>query len=152
VAGIDDGRAVIEDRLPTRPFLTLAVAQELVAASLAEAEKRELNRMVVAVADAGGRLVAFARQDDAEPAAVDICVAKARTAAIFTRATKAWKQRLLSGDTWVLGMPNMHPIEGGQNIVAAGHTIGGLGIGGATGEIDSEIGIAALAAVLGQAS
>lgn len=143
---------MIEERLPTRPFLTLEVAQELVAAALAEAGRRELNKMVVAVTDAGGRLIAFARQDDAEPAAVDICIVKARTAAIFTRPTKAWKERLLSGDMWVLGMPNMHPIEGGQNIVAGGHTIGGLGVGGASGQIDSEIGTAALVAVLGEPS
>jgi glc operon protein GlcG len=141
---------VIEDRLPTRHFLTLEVAQELVAAGLAEAEQRGLSKMVVCVTDAAGRLIAFARQDEAEPAAIDMCIAKARTAAIYTRATKLWKERLLSGDTWVLGMPNMHPIEGGQNIVVAGHTVGGLGVGGATGVIDSEIGLAAIATVIAE--
>jgi len=143
---------VIEDRLPLRPHLTLAVAQEIVAFALVECERRELSKMVVGVTDAAGRLVAFARQDDAEPAAIEMCVAKARTAAIFTRPTKAWKERLLAGDTWVLGMPNMHPIEGGQNIVVSGHTVGGLGIAGGSGQLDTDIGLAALEAVLGGGS
>lgn len=142
---------MIEDRLPSRYFLTLEVAQELVAAGLAEAAARGLQKMVVCVTDAAGRLVALARQDEAEPAAIDMCIAKARTAAIFTRPTKIWKERLLAGDTWVLGMPNMHPIEGGQNIVVAGQTIGGLGIAGASGVLDSEIGLATLAVVVGDA-
>lgn len=142
---------MIEDELPTRHVLTLEVAQRLVAASLAEAAARGATHLVVGVCDEAGRLIAFARQDDAEPAAVDICIAKARTAAIFTRPTKEWKERLLAGGTWVLGMPNMHPIEGGQNVVVAGRTVGGLGIAGGTAVLDTEIGQAALAAVIGTA-
>jgi glc operon protein GlcG len=141
---------MLEDELPNRPFLTLAVAQRLVAAGLAAAEARGLNRLVIAVCDAGGRLVAFARQDDAEPAAIDICVAKARTAAIFTRDTKEWKHRLLDGATWVLGMPNMNPIEGGRNLVAGGYTVGSIGVAGGSGALDTEIGAAAIAAVTGE--
>lgn len=137
---------MLADELPQRPFLTLAIARRIVDAAVAEATKRELTHLVVGVCDASGRLVAFARQDDAEPAAIDMCIAKARTAAIFTRATKEWKQRLLDGNTWVLGMPNMHPIEGGQQILAGGHTVGAIGIAGGTGALDTEIGGAALAA------
>jgi len=140
---------MIEDELPLRHVLTLAVARRLVDAALAEAHERGLSTLVVGVCDEAGRLVAFARQDGAEPAAIDICLAKARTAAIFTRPTKEWKERLLSGATWVLGMPNMHPIEGGQNIVVGGHTVGGLAIAGASGVLDTEIGLAALTQVIG---
>lgn len=142
---------MIEDELPARHLLTLAVAQRLVEAGLAEAEARNLTRLVVAVCDESGRLIAFARQDDAEPAAIDMCLAKARTAALFTRPTKEWKERLLAGDTWVLGMPNMHPIEGGQNIVVAGRTVGAIAIAGGSGVLDTEIGSAAMAKVIGPA-
>jgi glc operon protein GlcG len=140
---------VIEDELPVRPVLTLAVARRLVDAALAEADGRGLTTLVVGVCDEAGRLIAFARQDGAEPAAIDMCLAKARTAAIFARPTKEWKDRLMSGATWVLGMPNMHPIEGGQNIVVAGHTVGGLAIAGGSGALDTEIGLATLAKVIG---
>lgn len=138
-----------EIELPTRPFLTLAVARDIVDAGLAEARSRELNKLVVAVCGADGRLIAFARQDDAEPAAIEMCIVKARTAAIFTKDTRVWKHRLLDGDTWVLGMPDMHPVEGGQNIVVAGYTVGAIGVGGGSGVLDTEVGQAALAAVLG---
>ena len=133
--------------LPHRPFLTLAVAQALIEASLKEATARGLQHLVAGVVGADGRLIAFARQDEAEPAAIEMCVAKACTAAIFTRDTKEWKRRLLDGNTWVLGMPQMHPIEGGQNIVVDGFTVGAIGIAGGSGVLDSEIGAVALKAV-----
>ena len=130
--------------LPTRPFLTLAVAQALVDASLKEAAARGLEHLVAGVVGADGRLIALARQDRAEPAAIEICIAKARTAALFARDTKEWKHRLVDGNYWVLGMPQMHPIEGGQNIVVDGFTVGAIGIAGGSGLVDTEIGLAAL--------
>ena len=142
---------MLEDELPVRHSLTLAVAQRMVEACLAEAVARGLTQLVIGVCDEGGRLIAFARQDDAEPAAVDICTAKARTAALFTRHTKEWKERLLAGNTWVLGMPGMHPIEGGQNIVVAGRTIGALAVAGGSGTIDTEIATTVLAKIGGSA-
>lgn len=140
---------MLEDELPTRHFLTLAVARRLVDAGLAEAQRRGLTTLVFGVCDAAGRLVAFARQDDAEPAAIDMCLAKARTAAIFSRATKEWKHRLLEGSTWVLGMPNMHPVEGGLPLVVAGRTVGSIAVAGGSGALDTEIGTAVLAQVAG---
>jgi uncharacterized protein GlcG (DUF336 family) len=45
----------------------------------------------------------------------------------------------------------MHPIEGGQNIVVAGRTVGGIGIAGGSGALDTEIGSAVLGTVMGAA-
>ena len=132
--------------LPLKRVLTLAAARTIAEAALADAEQRGLSSLVVTVVDDGGRLFVLLRQDHAEPAAVDIGIAKARTAAIFMKATKEWKERLLSGATWVLGMPNLTPIEGGQPIVVEGRVIGAVGIAGASGPLDTEIGSAALAA------
>jgi uncharacterized protein GlcG (DUF336 family) len=132
--------------LPIKRVLTLAAAQGIAHAALADAEKRGLSSLVITVVDDGGRLMVLLRQDDAEPAAVDIGIAKARTAAIFMKATKEWKERLLSGATWVLGMPNLAPIEGGQPIFVEGRVIGAVGIAGASGALDTEIGALALSA------
>jgi glc operon protein GlcG len=96
------------------------------------------------VVDDGGRLLFLLRQDDAEPAAVDIGIAKARTAAIFKKATKEWKEKLLAGNNWVLGMPNMTPVEGGIPIIVEQRVIGAIGIAGAKGSADTEIGLASL--------
>ncbi len=133
------------DSLPTKRVLTLQAAREIADAALAEAVKQGFNQLVIVVVDDGGRLIFLLRQDDAEPAAVDIGIAKARTAAIFKKATKEWKQRLLDGNSWVLAMPNMTPIEGGIPIVVEQRVIGAVGIAGAKGVADTEIGLASLA-------
>ncbi len=133
------------DRLPTKKFLTLEAAREIADAALAEAIKRGFNHLVIVVVDDGGRLIFLLRQDEAEPAAVDIGIAKARTAAIFKKATKEWKEKLLAGNQWVLAMPNMTPVEGGIPIVVEERVIGAVGIAGAKGVADTEIGLVSLA-------
>jgi glc operon protein GlcG len=134
-----------KESLPTKKVLTLEWARKMAEAALAAATQRQLDTLVITVVDDAGILLYLLRQDRAEPAAVDIGIAKARTAAIFRRATKHWKETLLEGKLWVLGMPNMTPVEGGQPIVVDGQTIGGLGIAGASGALDTEIGTIALA-------
>src|ERR1700723_627367 len=134
-----------KELLPTKKVLTLEWARKMAEAALAAATQRQLDTLVVTVVDDAGVLLYLLRQDRAEPAAVDIGIAKARTAAIFRRATKHWKETLLEGKLWVLGMPNMTPVEGGQPIVVDGQTIGGVGIAGASGVLDTEIGTIALA-------
>jgi glc operon protein GlcG len=133
------------DSLPSKRILTLNAAREIADGALVEAIKRGLNQLVIAVVDDGGRLIFLLRQDDAEPAAVDIGIAKARTAAIFKKPTKDWKEKLLAGNYWVLGMPNMTPVEGGLPIVVEDQVIGAIGIAGAKGAVDTEIGLASLA-------
>jgi glc operon protein GlcG len=131
--------------LPVKRVLTLEAARAIADAALEEAVKKGFNQLVIIVVDDGGHLLFLQRQDDAEVAAIDIGIAKARTAAIFKRATKEWKERLLEGKYWVLGMPNMAPIEGGIPIVVEGRVIGAVGIAGAKGGADTEIGLASLA-------
>jgi glc operon protein GlcG len=131
--------------LPTKRVLTLACAREIAEAALTSAIGKNLNHISIAVSDDGGRLLYFLRQDDAEPATVDIATAKAYTAAIFKKPGKHFKEMLLEGKYWVLGMPNLTPVEGGQPIIVDGRVIGGIGIAGATGVIDTEIGSAGLA-------
>jgi glc operon protein GlcG len=133
------------DSLPSKKVLTLEAAREIADGALAEAVKRGFNHLVIVVVDDGGRLIFLLRQDDAEPAAVDIGIAKARTAAIFKKPTKEWKEKLLAGNNWVLAMPNMTPIEGGIPIFVENRVIGAIGIAGAKGSADTEIGLASLA-------
>jgi uncharacterized protein GlcG (DUF336 family) len=134
--------------LPTKRVITLECARKIAEAALAAAVERKLNSLVVAVSDDGGRLICLLRQDDAEPAAVDIAIAKAHTAAIFRKPGKHFKEMLLEGKVWVLGMPNLTPVEGGQPIVVEGRTIGGIGVAGATGVLDTEVGSAGLAVLI----
>ncbi len=71
-----------------RPELDLNDARTIVNAGIAEAE-RIGNPMNIAVVDAGGCLLAFARMDDAWRGSVDIAIDKAWTARAFDVETKA---------------------------------------------------------------
>ena len=133
------------NNLPTKKVLTLEAAREMAEAALSEAVKKGFNQLVITIVDDGGRLMFLLRQDNAEPAAVDIGIAKARAAAIFKKPTKAWKEKLLEGNTWVLAMPNMTPVEGGIPIVVDDRVIGAISVAGAKGAADTEIAVAGLA-------
>jgi uncharacterized protein GlcG (DUF336 family) len=68
------------------PRLTLAEARRVLEAALGKAEAIG-QPMNVAVVDDGGHLLAFARQDGAILASVDIATGKARTAALMKMST-----------------------------------------------------------------
>ena len=65
-------------------------AQAAIAATVAEAKKRDW-KLNVAVVDSGGNLVAFQRMDGAQIASVQISEHKARAAATFRRETKVFE-------------------------------------------------------------
>ena len=71
--------------------IDLARAQKAISASIAEATRRGWT-MSVAVVDLGANLVALARMDGAQLAAVVISEHKARTAAAFRRPTRAFEE------------------------------------------------------------
>ena len=66
--------------------ISLAQAQAVIQAAVAEAKKRNW-KMNVAVADSGGNLVAFQRMDGAMLASIQIAEHKARAAVTFRRPT-----------------------------------------------------------------
>jgi uncharacterized protein GlcG (DUF336 family) len=130
--------------------LTLKEAQALIAA--AETRADEIGQpMNIAVVDAGGNLVAHARQDGAWIGSVDISINKAWTARAFDIQTKdlgdnAQPQQQFYG---------IHATNGGKVIIFAGGVplkrdgvvIGGLGVSGGSGEQDQTVAEAALAAL-----
>ncbi|MCK8514864.1 heme-binding protein [Methylonatrum kenyense] len=60
--------------------LPLATARQIIAATLAEGEARELQPLTVAVLDAGGHLVALERADGAGLMRPEVALGKARAA------------------------------------------------------------------------
>ena len=70
-------------------MLTLLVAQKMIAAAQAEAERNHLAG-VIAVVDDGGWLILLVRMDNAAYiASVELAPGKARTAALFKKPTEA---------------------------------------------------------------
>jgi len=117
--------------------IDLERAKTAASAALAEARRNSWS-MAVAVVDTGGRLVYFEKMDDTQNGSVDVSVAKARSAALFKRPTKAF-QDILSGGAGglrVLALEGAVPVEGGVPLMSGEKVIGAIGVSGGTSEED----------------
>lgn len=126
--------------------LTLAQARRVLDAAMAEADRRGY-RMAIAVVEPDGSLIAFARREGVQYASIDVALAKARSAALYRRATLVFSQALNAGRTQLLSLPHVVAVEGGVPLIAGDRVVGAIGVSGGTSEEDgvvAEVGIAAL--------
>jgi uncharacterized protein GlcG (DUF336 family) len=120
--------------------LTLADANRIVQAAVERA--REMNiRISVAVCDAGGRLVAFNRMDNAIWASVYGCQGKAIASVAFGRASGELQER--AGSPIIQGIAaaeggHMIPSQGAVPIIRNGVVEGACGVGGGTAQQDED--------------
>jgi len=121
--------------IPYGVSITLDRAQEMVAAAVAESKRRDY-KMSVAVVDAGGNLVAFARMDAAQLASTAIAEHKARAAVMFRRETKWFELSVQGGLTYQTTLDGMIASRGGIPLVENGKLIGAIGASGGTGPQD----------------
>ena len=126
--------------------ITLEQARAAIAAGQAESKKNGWNH-VFAVVDGGGTLIALEKADLAGNSSSEIAQAKAKTAATFRVPTKAYQDRVSSGETFILGLPGVVPAAGGVPIVVGGKVIGAIGVSGATPLQDHQAAEAGVAAV-----
>lgn len=132
---------------PYGPPISLAAAKKAAAAAVAAATQHKFVPYVIAIVDAEGRLVFFERMDNAQIGSVRIAVAKARSAALFRRPTKAFADAVAKGRTALLGLPGALPSEGGVPITVNGKIIGAIGASGGTGTQDGIVSGAGAAAL-----
>jgi len=130
-------------------MITLDDARRVIGA--AERKAAELEQpMNIAVADAGGNLIAHVRMDDAWIGSIDISINKAFTARAFDISTK---------DLAKLAMPDgeffgIHASNGGRVVIfaggvplkRAGQVIGAIGVSGGSGVQDHAVAEAGAAA------
>ena len=130
------------------PAIRLDVAKQAAAAALAEARRNGWT-MVVAIVDTAGELVYFEKMDDTQNGSVKVAVAKARSAALFKRPTKAFQDALTAtGDGLrILGLDGAVPVEGGVPLVVNGLIVGAIGVSGGTSQQDGECAKAGVGAV-----
>jgi glc operon protein GlcG len=131
--------------LPTKKVLTREVSRALTEAALAAAVERDINYLVICIVDDGGFLIELSRQNGAERAAVDIGIAKARTAAITRKPTQWWTDQLHSGVFAFLAMPGVTPVGGAHPIEIDGQVVGAISTAGGSFEVDNDICRTALA-------
>ena len=123
-------------------MVTLEDARRVIAA----AEKRagEIGQpMNIAVADAGGNLVAHVRMDGAWIGSIDISIKKAWTSRAFDITTKDLAENSQSGDQFF----GIHASNNGRVMIFAGgiplkkgrKVVGAIGVSGGSGEQDHAV-------------
>ena len=117
----------------------IEAAKRAAAAAVAEARKSNLL-MVVAVVDPSGTLVYFEKMDGAQNGSVDIAVDKARSSALFRRATKFFQDGLAAGGVGLrfLGLKGAVPVDGGVPLILDGKIVGAIGLSGGTSDQDGQ--------------
>jgi uncharacterized protein GlcG (DUF336 family) len=131
-------------------MITLADARRIIAA--AEAKSVAIGQpMNIAVADAGGNLVAHVRMDNAWIGSIDISIKKAYTSRAFDIATKDLATHSQSGGQFFgINASNDGRImifAGGIPLKKDGKVIGAIGVSGGHYTEDMEVAKAALAAI-----
>ncbi len=128
----------------------LADARRVIAAG--ETKAREIGQpMNIAVADAGGNLVAHVRMDGAWIGSVDISIGKAFTSRAFDISTKDLGTHSQSGGQFfgihASNRGRVMVFAGGVPLLRGGKVVGSVGVSGGSGEQDHAVAVAAAAAL-----
>jgi glc operon protein GlcG len=133
-------------QVAAKKTLTLDGARTVAAAVATEARKHAVGG-AIAVVD-GGNVLYVERLDGTFPAAAEVAVAKARTAAIFRRPTRVFEDAIRGGRTSLVAVSVMTPLEGGQPIIVDDQVVGAVGVSGAaSSQQDEEFALIAAAAL-----
>ena len=134
-------------RAETVPVLGEAAAMNIVNAATTYARAHAAPGGAIAVVDAGGQLIAFARLDGSFPAASDIAIGKARTAAAFRKPTRVLEDLVNKGRvtmTTLAAVTFFTPLKGGVPLTVDAQVVGAIGVSGAaSADQDDEIAQAA---------
>jgi uncharacterized protein GlcG (DUF336 family) len=116
--------------------ISLERAQAAIAATVAEAKKRDW-KLNVSVVDSGGNLVAFGRMDGSQLASIDIATHKARAANQFRRETKVFETGIQQNNlNYLITLDGVIASRGGIPLVEGGRIVGAIGCSGGTGSQD----------------
>ena len=120
-----------EGGLSYRTGLTFSTAKQMIDAAMGEAKKQGLT-MVIAIADAGGNLIAFGRMDDAMLVSTQIAIDKAFTAVYGKVPTQTWRTIVQSGNIPPLFIhERWTAFAGGFPLRKGKQLFGGIGCSGA---------------------
>jgi glc operon protein GlcG len=103
---------------------------------------RNGNRVVIAVVDPAGELVALRRTPGAQVASSRVAVDKARTAAIFVRPSRELEQQVSDGRLGALALHGAAALTGGIPLRAGEAIVGAIGTSGETPDEDEAVSLA----------
>jgi uncharacterized protein GlcG (DUF336 family) len=128
---------------PTRTKRTIdnPGAEAVIAAAEQYADERG-HRVVIAVVDPSGELIAMRRTEGAQIASSRVAVDKARTAAIFVRPSREMEQQVTDGRLGALALHGASALTGGIPLKVGDEVVGAIGTSGETPDEDEAISIA----------
>jgi len=132
--------------------ITLAQAQALIAAAIDEGRSLGLKPLTVAVLDAGGHLVALAREDASSNLRPQIAIAKASGSLALGVSSRVIGEMAIDRPTFInaaagLNPDGIVPAAGGVLIRNAdGAVIGAVGVTGDLSDNDEKAALAGIAA------
>lgn len=133
--------------MKTKPVLSLDDVRAVALAAEQEALRNHWA-VTISVVDDGGHLLWLQRLDGAAPISAQIAPAKARTAALGRRESKAYEEMINQGRTSFLSAPGLEGmLEGGVPIVSGGECIGAVGVSGVKSTEDVQIAKAGISAL-----
>src|SRR5881227_39855 len=121
-----------------------AGAEAVLAAADRHARER-CHRVVIAVVERSGELVALRRTPGAQIASSRVAVDKARTAAIFVRPSREIEEQVSSGRLGALALHGARALTGGIPLKVGDEVVGAIGTSGETPDEDEAISIAGAA-------
>jgi uncharacterized protein GlcG (DUF336 family) len=131
----------------SKPVLTTEDVKKILAAAEAHALKHDWP-VTIAVVDDGGHLLGLQRLDRAAPVSAHIAPAKAQTAALGRRESRAYEESINAGRYAFLSAPALSGmLEGGVPITVQGHVVGAVGVSGVKAAEDAETAKAGIAAL-----
>ncbi len=132
----------------------LTLADIKIIASGCESEAlRQKWPVAIAIVDDGGHLMWLQRLDGAPLTSSQIATGKAHTSAMGRRPSKAYADRISSGEVAVLSMPGeLTFLEGGEPILVEGEVVGAVGVSGVRSAEDAQIARAGISVFLEQLS
>ena len=124
---------------PIGPPVNVETAKKAAVAALSEARKNNWL-MAAAVVDPNGTLVYYEKMDNVQLASADVCIDKARSAALFKRPTKALQDAIAGGGAGlrVFALRGAVPVEGGVPLEMDGKLAGAIGLSGGQSNEDGQ--------------
>jgi glc operon protein GlcG len=124
---------------PIGPPVGVETAKKAAAAALAEARKNNWL-MAAAVVDPNGTLVYYEKMDNTQLGSAEVCIDKARSAALFKRPTKAFQDAITGGGAGlrIFAIRGAVPVEGGVPLEMNGKLVGAIGISGGQSSEDGQ--------------
>ena len=129
----------------SRPALTSADVQKMMAACKAEAQKNKWNVTIAIVEDSGAALL-LERMDGAGPISAKVAMDKALTSALTRRPTKFWEDRVKEKPAFAT-FPAGAMFQGGLPLLHQGECVGAIGVSGVQSHEDEQVAQAGVAAL-----